>query len=191
MNKALFVDSNVDYCIPSVHLDNKFSTCIPSREDWHSGLVSSSQHISIYTDGSKLDLRVGFGIYSDDLNLRLSFRLPDNCSVFQAEVMAIKHTADWLLYNEIFGKNIYIFTDSQAAIHSLGGVSWTSKLVNECRLSLNEIACHSTTHIYWVPGHSDIHGNCQADELARAGTLLPDTSFTSIGIPLATTEICR
>ena len=161
----------------------------PSREDWGSGPNIPNRHLSIYTDGSKLDLRVGCGIYSKDLNLSISYRLPDQCSVFQAEVKAIHCTAKWLLDHEIFGENIYIFSDSQAAIKSLAGVSSTSILVNECRKSLDEIASHSNLKLYWVPGHCDITGNCEADELARSGTRLPTVTFPLIGTPLATIKL--
>ena len=43
--------------------------------------------MDIYIDGSKLDNENG--IYSGKLNLNISLRLPDICSVFQAEVVAI------------------------------------------------------------------------------------------------------
>jgi hypothetical protein len=32
-------------------------------------------------------------------------------------------------------------------------------------------------NLVWVPGHRDIPRNCEADELARNGTMLPDTSL--------------
>jgi len=46
--------------------------------------------ICFYTDGSKLEGQVSGGVYSEQLDIRKSFRLPDHCSVFQAEVHGIK-----------------------------------------------------------------------------------------------------
>ena len=46
----------------------------------------------MFTNGSKLDENVGGGVLSAELLIETSFRLPDHCSVYQADVMAIvKH----------------------------------------------------------------------------------------------------
>ena len=88
-----------------------------------------------------------------------------------------------------WGRKICIFSDSQAAIKSLGSISSNSKLVNECRKSLMETAEHVDLFLIWVPGHRDIAGNCAADELAREGTSIPLVSErTNAEIPMAT---CR
>lgn len=77
-------------------------------------------------------------------------------------------------------------SDSQAAIKSLQSVSQKSKLAIECRSALNKLATKHRVNITWVPGHSDIPGNCRADELARAGTLLPAAAIDiKLGIPIA------
>ena len=46
------------------------------------------------------------------------FRLPDTCTVFQAEVLAIKEAADALEQSGKY-KYIRIFVDSQAALLAL------------------------------------------------------------------------
>jgi len=56
----------------------------------NSELNSELNAICFYTDGSKLEGHVGGGVYSEQLDIMKSFRLPDHCSVFQAEVHAIK-----------------------------------------------------------------------------------------------------
>ena len=70
---------------------------IQSRNDWDPNAVVHPEHLDIYTDGSKLDNGVGSGIYSGKLDLSISLRLPDYCSVFQAEMMAIYRPAQWIL----------------------------------------------------------------------------------------------
>ena len=58
-----------------------------------------------------------------------------------------------------------IYTD--AALRSLKSFRVSSKLVKECLDLLVELTSYFTINLQWVPGHSDIPGNCEADELAR------------------------
>ena len=99
--------------------------------------------------------------------------------------MSINVATQWVQYNGISNKDIRILTDSKAAISSLTGVYTTSRIVQECRLSLEEIARHSLVTLTWVPGHGDIYGNCEADRLARAGANLNQYGYNDdIGAPL-------
>ncbi|KAH8351719.1 hypothetical protein KR084_005480, partial [Drosophila pseudotakahashii] len=82
------------------------------------GRPGSPDAICFYTDGSKLDGHVGGGVYSEQLDIRKSFRLPDHCSVFQAEVHAIKEAID-CLGNTSLSRHLNIYSDCQAAIKSI------------------------------------------------------------------------
>jgi len=72
--------------------------------------------------------------------------------------------------SEHHDKDIFIFSDSQAALRALDSYTTNSKTISECRKSLNEMATHLRTNLIWVSGHQNIEGNCIADELARQGT---------------------
>ena len=81
---------------------------------------------------------------------------------------------------------INIFTDSQAAIKSLNSPTIRSKTVRDCLTALAEVSDYFQIKIAWVPGHSDIPGNCMADELARAGTnLMVRSEQEHLSIPIA------
>ena len=183
------IPKKTDYSIPIISISPSFFTHFPSREDWNTGTPGPPNSTHIYTDGSKLNDRTGGGVFSNELNIKHSFRLPDHCSVFQAEVAAIGEAIS-RINQENFSKPICIFSDSQAAIKSLGNILSHSKTVIACRRSLQEIANHVPLHLIWVPGHRDISGNCIADELAREGTNLPLLQEREhFGIPLSTCKL--
>ena len=46
--------------------------------------------IRIFTDGSKLKVGVGTGIYLESIIIAEFIRLSDYCSAFQAEMLAVK-----------------------------------------------------------------------------------------------------
>jgi ribonuclease HI len=180
----------VDYATPTCLFDCHYKIVIPSREAWIDGVRTDSGSISFYTDGSKLSDQVGFGVFSQELGLKLSFRLPDHCSVYQAEVLAIKEVADWLGRNVLSTNVVNIFSDSQAAVKSMGSMFLNTITAQNCRASLNEMAKQFKIRLIWVPGHSDIPGNCRADQLARLGTTLQvPARLECVGTPLATCKL--
>jgi hypothetical protein len=69
--------------------------------------------------------------------------------------------------------NIYILSDSQAAIKALGNHQITSKLVWDCHQSLIQLARHKKVQLILVPSHEGIAGNETADQLARTGSEHP------------------
>jgi len=86
--------------------------------------------------------------------------------------------------------NIFIFSDSQAALRALDSYTTNLKTISECRQSLNEMATHLRINLIWVPGHRNIEGNCIAVELPRQGTtadILRDKD--TVGMPMATCKL--
>jgi ribonuclease HI len=113
----------------------------------------------------------------------LFWNLGSNIEVFNAELFAIEK-AFKIAYKKItrFTKNIWIFSDSQAAIQRLQGSSlkagqkyviavknWITKIKTKKRqININ---------LNWVPAHINIHGNEYADEAAKKGTELKKISL--------------
>jgi len=170
------VPISTDYCIGTNYMP-RYKCMIPSREQWDQDCMEPEGVMKIYTDGSKMEGRVGFGVYAPSLCINSSHRIPDHCSVFQSEVIAINHIADRLSEIQISGEDIWIYSDSQAAVRSLSSNSFTSKVVRSCTISLNEIGTYNRVRILWIPGHRDFNGNCIADEFARQGSSLEQVDY--------------
>lgn len=121
--------------------------------------------MSFFSDRTKLRGKVGGGVYCQKLSINFSFRLPDYCSVFRAEVAAIKVALDLLLLSAASFRKVPIQSDIRAAIQDLITLTVRSGLVRECLTSLSMATSHFVIRIA-----SKVS---KADELARKGTLAP------------------
>jgi len=119
LQQDTMIPPSTDLCKPIEYIHTPFEALLPTREDWEQGQPGPTEAVNFYTDGSKLNNQVGGGIYSEQLNIRKSFRLPDHCSVFQAEVFAIIEALMLLNDANCQNKLINIYSDSQAAIRSI------------------------------------------------------------------------
>jgi ribonuclease HI len=183
------IPESIDYATPLIDFGVNYSVRIPDRSAWNGRPGMGGGAIAVFADGSKMGLGTGAGIYSGKLGLSCSFRLPDGCSVFQAEVLAVCEAAKAIAQRELPRSRVVLYSDSRAALGALAAKVTNSKLVRACREALNDLALRHRVELCWVPGHSDIEGNEMADRLARAGSALDRAlANTSIGVPLATVK---
>ena len=133
----------------------------------------SMSTVKVYTDGSKLNGRVGAGFYAEYPNnspKQAYFHLGIYSTVFQAEVLAILEVAKNLLLDKMHNQRIVVLDDSQAAIKALIKCTVTSITVLNCIRNLNQLGKQNHVSIAWIPGHAGIHGNKVADYVAKSGS---------------------
>lgn len=153
-----------------LHFTKTHHTSIPSRTEWNNQTLPFST-ASIFTDGSKTENGTGSGIFSESLNIKHSLKLNKDCSVFQAEIKAVEKAATFLsTITDNDDKDITIYVDSQAAIKALASTTIKSKTVKDCLDALDEASSDFNITICWVPGHTNVYGNEQADLLAKMGS---------------------
>src|SRR5204862_2889522 len=146
-------------------------------------------NIIIYSNGSKNEkinnLEAGI-FYTTNFNIdnseSLSWNLGSNIEVFDAKLFAIEK-AFKIAFERInkFTKNIWVFSDSQAAIQRLQNCNLKAgqKHVIAIKNWITKIKAKRQINIYinWIPAHMNIYGNEYADEAAKKGTKLQKISL--------------
>ena len=167
--------AEMDLTITRLNLKREYNTKVPVRETQEQMIKEIQEdEITCYTDGSKTDDGTGFGfIITTNKNkteiMSCYAKLPDHCSVYQAELIAITKAAE-MLQNNTRQKKITFFTDSLSAIDTLEKTTINSKTAIECHQALNDLGGLNTVTVSWIAGHEGHWGNEKADELAKKGT---------------------
>ena len=149
-------------------------------------------NLIIYSDDSKCEktdnLKAGvFYIknFSAENSESLSWSLNLHTEMFDAELFALKK-AFKLAFNKIFffTKDIWIFSDSQAAIQRLQKSSLKTEqshvLIIENWIEKIKTKHQIDIHLSWISGHMNITGNELADQTAKKEAELQQTNTESV-----------
>ena len=126
---------------------------------------SHSDSVSVFTDGSKSDTDVGFGVLFPSFCREVS--LPTVASVFTAELSAIVLALRTIFILPV--NSFVIFSDSRCVLSALN--SSTHFIYPLVLSALDWLYLLSNrgyrVRFYWVPGHVGVSGKERADRLAR------------------------
>ncbi|GFS59862.1 RNase H domain-containing protein [Trichonephila clavipes] len=127
-----------------------------------------------YTDGSKIDGRVGFafvvlrsGVESENFQ----FRIRDECTVFVAELLCLNFAVKWITEQNSVISEYLICTDSLSSLDSLKCISSSNNIIVEIQMQLKSLRDKNISIDFaFVRGHTGVLGNERADWLAKAAT---------------------
>ena len=121
-------------------------------------------HTAIYTDGSKDGTKVGCASVSELHTNKM--RLPDNSSIYSAEVLAISLALRFI--SSCARKDFMIFSDSLSVLQSLHKRDTSNPLVQKLLLQHHALSSRKNITFCWLPSHVGIQGNEEADSVAKS-----------------------
>ena len=122
------------------------------HQSWVENSTFDEEDLTLYTNGSKME-HVGAGwamCQGDYILAEESVYLGSYATVFQAEVIAITRGLTWASYNLDSRLKIKVISDSQASIGTIFHRQVTSKIVHECRVTIQEVRRNHDIFIEWI-----------------------------------------
>ena len=140
--------------------------------------------IHIYTDGSahKGSVNAGYGAlikFPDNTTEELFNPCGKFCSNFEAEAVAmeasIRHLSSIFTLCPEKTKNVLLLTDSRSVLEALAAENLDNTSVASLAGAIDQFLSSHTSSLVlqWIPSHTNIKGNEQADQLAKLGASLP------------------
>jgi ribonuclease HI len=184
-----------DRMIPKINWQKGFKVDKKSFERGED--ISGLGKIKVYTDGSKMNGKVGAGVVAmGTIDVRHGHdnsciewteqeHMGERATVFQAEVYAIELACDELMERGA-QYPVTIFSDSQAAIQAINNPLIKSKMVMQAINKLNEVAEFTRVDIRWIKAHDNKRGNEIADNQAKEATeLVVEAPEPMVPLPMA------
>jgi ribonuclease HI len=134
-------------------------------------LISSyPHHVRVYTDGSRMEDRVGCGILFGEQVV--CFSLPGTCSVYTAELFSILTALEEMQQRP--PRDYLLCSDSLSAIQGIKCLYPRHPVVVAIQDLVSSLRGRGVEVVFcWVPGHVGLAGNEKADEAAKTGGAQP------------------
>ncbi|GBL95253.1 hypothetical protein AVEN_37715-1 [Araneus ventricosus] len=142
--------------------------------DWNY-YMEEMKGLMIFTDGSKMDGRVGYAFvvfYNKTERDYRKFRLNESSTIFMAEVIAIQQAVQYVKANDLGQVNIIIYSGS--ALMALSAVEEARDIIDNIKEYKGKIT------LTWIRAHMGNFGNERADQLAKEVTLISDETISFV-----------
>lgn len=140
-------------------------------------LQAEETKLIYYSDDSKSDNnQLGAGVFNIRTKIKNFWNLGSDMEVFDAELYAIEKSiklAQTECQRNKSIKDIWVFSDSQAAIKRLSANKLDKDLFfcKQIRARAQDLNKRNVqVHLHWVPAHMNIYGNEQADMAVKYNT---------------------
>ena len=123
--------------------------------------------VEIYTDGSKIDKRVGcaFSVFENGWEtIYATYGLAKECSVFQAEMIALREA---IKHASQTNSAAVIISDSKSSLEAISGHDTDHPLVFEVKKLLMDLRGRVDISLRFTRAHVGTPGNERADQLAK------------------------
>ena len=132
----------------------------------------------LYTDGSRMETGVGCAVVHG--NRSYCYKLPDMCSIFTAEAVAILRALEYVELNCL--RNCVICTDSLSVVSAIRNIDSDHSIVIDIMERFHGLleSGYDIT-LVWIPGHCGIPGNELADVRAKTAVLTGDVCNVQLG----------
>ena len=148
-----------------------------------------TEHIHMYTDGSKFTESTTAGLWIPDFQHRESWKLKlgQIRSIMGAELFAIDKGMIWILFHqEILTTNkIVLLTDSRAGIEAIRNPKpkHQSHIIDAIKRKAQLLAdSNMDITIQWLPSHVGLEGNEEVDTIAKSAHTNPQETEAEIDI---------
>ena len=146
-----------------------------ARAKFHEYHNALGPHDEVYTDGSKINERVGAAAVinrhfqnGETTCRQLSKRLPNNSTIFASEATAITLALDYYRYMDSVKHDVVVYSDSMSCLQAIEGEDTENPLSCHIMNLLWALSDKGTrVRFCWVPSHCGIEGNEIVDQLAK------------------------
>jgi len=143
-----------------------------------------SHHLEIYTDGSKDGIRTAAAVIAP--NSIKAVRLPDNASIFTAEIHALDMVL--VIICRTRSKDCVVFSDSLSSLQAIENCKVDNPLILKILKDHNQLINSGKSITFCcIPSHVGIRGNEDADIAAKAEL---DVDITNTRFPVSDLLTC-
>ncbi|GBM48148.1 hypothetical protein AVEN_107106-1 [Araneus ventricosus] len=132
--------------------------------------------LEIYTDGSGIDGRIGAAMVVYDYGQLIhsqQCRLPDHCTVFQAEVLGLEVALEFCCTLSVWQK-IHIFSDSRSALQAIQDPNNNNEHTRKIKTIYKKATDIAWIRLHCIKVHVGYVGNEMADIQAKESTSRPE-----------------